>query len=142
MMGQYHPDVSDTTYQKTDEEEQATVVTDVTKAYEVLKHPYERALHLLQIYGHAIEEGDTMTDMIDHEFLLNVMELRQNVESAENDPERKILMEQNLDRLVQTTDALKEAFAKEQYASAKKMTAELRYWTRIDEQLREDIDEL
>ena len=41
--------------------EMASKATDVTRAYDVLSNPLERAEHLLELRGMGIEEGDSVS---------------------------------------------------------------------------------
>lgn len=56
----------------------------VNKAFETLKDPLKRAEYLLTLRGHPINEEDTLLDA-QHELLMDVMEVRQQLEEAEGD---------------------------------------------------------
>ena len=64
----------------------------LNKAFETLKDPLKRAEYLLALRGHPINEEDTLHAQ--QELLMDVMEVRQNLEEAEGD-ERINLLRQN-----------------------------------------------
>lgn len=64
----------------------------LNKAFETLKDPLKRAEYLLTLRDHPINEEDTLHAQ--QELLMDVMEVRQNLEEAEGD-ERIDLLRQN-----------------------------------------------
>ena len=152
-MGKFHPDIQAglspkndgasniTDDQKDEDETQATTVTDVTRAYSVLKDPHERALHLLELNKNPMKD-DEGSNLLGQDFLAEIMELRMGVDNINDDQELKQMMQANTIRITQTCDALRICFDQCDYDRAKRLTAELRYWTRIEEQLKEKIDDM
>lgn len=61
--------------------------SEVNRAYNTLKRPNLRAQYILQLEGNAIEEGDSM-ESIDKEFLLDVMEVMEEVHDPTSSQER------------------------------------------------------
>jgi len=142
LMGKFHPDIQAGLSPKKDEDEtQATTVTDVTRAYSVLKDPHERALHLLELNKNPMKD-DEGSNLLGQDFLAEIMELRMGVDNINDDQELKQMMQANTIRITQTCDALRICFDQCDYDRAKRLTAELRYWTRIEEQLKEKIDDM
>ena len=64
----------------------------LNRAFETLKDPLKRAEYLLALRGHPINEEDTLHAQ--QELLMDVMEVRQELEEAEGD-ERVQLVLQN-----------------------------------------------
>ena len=61
-MTKFHPDrhVSST---DEDKAHNASIATDVTRAYSIVGEPLSRALHLLELYGSPIVESDNVSDV-------------------------------------------------------------------------------
>lgn len=116
----------------------------LNKAFETLKDPLKRAEYLLTLRDHPINEEDTLHAQ--QELLIDVMEVRQNLEEAEGD-ERIDLLQQNeglpflsivnmgIDARIYGTERIEEAKAdienaigSENWHEAKQATIRLRYW--------------
>jgi len=124
-MNQYHPD-RHTLKPKTEQDMVAEEATKITQSYEALQDDHERALHLLELGGMPME--DTISGAIlGQEFLMEVMELREEVDCATAGDE--------LDRL--RADNKERTFAQNDLSEAKRLTAMLQYWKRIDERINE-----
>lgn len=59
LMTKFHPDRHTTSCEEV-KSENASMATDVTRAYSVLEDPLSRALHLLELHGQAIGESDSV----------------------------------------------------------------------------------
>lgn len=65
----------------------------VNKAYSTLLDPLNRGLYMLKLHNITIPEGTTS---VDPEFLMDIMEINEEVESASKDREKAIeLIAQN-----------------------------------------------
>ena len=148
-MTELHPDKlnnADTTNNTTNLDKNIDA-SDVTHAYEIVSHPLTRASHMLESYGMQITESDTGNDdFIGMDFLLEVMEIRQNIEDVVVN-ESKERMDEKLrpiwtenQQAIQTTIAhMEEAFEKNDLEEAKKLTAQLQYWFRVEETIVEKM---
>jgi len=112
--------------------------SDITRAYDVIKNSHSRALHLLELNDETVDEHDS-ANLVGNSFLLQIMEIREQAEDANTDDKIKPLIEENNSRIEETNQRLSDAFSQRDYEKAKRLTAELRYWDRIDETLREKI---
>mmetsp|Transcript_24876 Transcript_24876/g.31307 ORF Transcript_24876/g.31307 Transcript_24876/m.31307 type:complete len:137 (+) Transcript_24876:149-559(+) len=134
-MNQYHPD-RHTLKPKTEQDMVAEEATKITQSYEALQDDHERALHLLELGGMPME--DTISGAIlGQEFLMEVMELREEVDCATAGDELDRLRADNKERMDDTCEKLGEAFAQNDLSEAKRLTAMLQYWKRIDERINE-----
>jgi molecular chaperone HscB len=122
----------------------------VTRAYDALKRPHVRATHLLKILGHPLEEEATTETTTQQQpqlvgacFLMDVMMHREEIDEARHDQkELKRLFDQNAVRMADCCRQLAESFASRDLPAARTGTAQLQYWNRIDETLREALDSL
>jgi Fe-S protein assembly co-chaperone HscB len=109
----------------------------VTDAYYKLRRPHIRAMHLLELLGYPLQE---VANELHEEFLLEIMELRHDIEAAATDAEP--LFDANLQRIAETCRMLHSALEAQNVDAAWKLTGELQYWNRIDETLREKMESL
>mmetsp|Transcript_2256 Transcript_2256/g.2552 ORF Transcript_2256/g.2552 Transcript_2256/m.2552 type:complete len:210 (+) Transcript_2256:100-729(+) len=137
LMNKHHPD-RHTLKPLSEQETAAEEASLVTRGYEVLKDDYERALHLLELSGVPMEDN-VSGDIVGQEVLMNVMELREEVDDAKSDDKLKHLLDMNKERIRETCDNLGLAFEKGDLKNAKRFTAMLQYWNRIEEMIIEKI---
>lgn len=150
FMKQLHPDQQHSRPSSRNDNNHHSVSTNippidastVTRAYEILKQPHERATHLLQKLGIPLEEH-TNTSVVGACFLMDIMLKREEIETANQDQGKlKSMFESNNQQLKLCCQQLEQAFAKNNYDQARKLTAQLQYWNRIDEKLRDVLDTL
>lgn len=140
LMTDYHPDK----HTLKDAAEQVAVehqAASVTNAYDVLKRPHTRATHLLEVLGHPMEEGST-GELVGMEFLMQIMTLREQIDSTDSDEALKPLLTGNVLRMNETAEQLVDAFDERDIKRAMELTAQLQYWHRIDETIREKMSSL
>ncbi|UZJ51873.1 hypothetical protein CBS101457_001193 [Exobasidium rhododendri] len=109
----------------------------INKAYETLREPLQRAHLLLEKHSSAApSESDSLEDP---EVLMEVMELREDLEGAVDEEEAEAVRQRNKVNLDQAIEHLKAAFDAEpvDVEKAKKAAVGLRYWTNIDKAARE-----
>jgi len=123
----------------------------VTRAYDTLKRPHERATHLLELLGHPLKEDEAQqqqtasssSPLVGACFLMDVMLTREEIEEAAADKNQAALEKlhkTNAARMRECYDHLDAAFGARDFDAARKWTAQLQYWNRIDERLREAMD--
>lgn len=121
---------------------------EINTAYQTLLSPLKRAEYLLALKGIAIneemklgsritEEGKLGSESHMMEFLLEVMEARQELENAETEEEIESIMSTNKDRILAEVKVLEEHFANENYASALRSCIRLRYWQTLEQAAKE-----
>jgi molecular chaperone HscB len=110
----------------------------ITHAYDVLKRPHLRAIHLLNLLTGVQNDKETTDedDQPPQEFLMLVMELGELIESASTDVELKPYFDANQQRIRETCQKLEQAFEASDLKRAGALVSELKYWNRIDETLR------
>jgi molecular chaperone HscB len=122
-----------------DQDQVSEEASQVTTAYSILQNPHERAVHLLELMGRPLEEAAS-SEVVGMEFLMVIMELREEISETTEQPEFERLVHDNQTRMIDVGVKLGEAFAKEDMDEALKLTAQLQYWNRIDETLREQLE--
>jgi molecular chaperone HscB len=110
----------------------------ITHAYDVLKRPHLRAIHLLNLLTGVPNDKETTDEDAQppQEFLMLIMELGELIESACTDVELKPYFDANQKRIRETCQKLEQAFEESDLKRAGALVTELKYWNRIDETLR------
>ncbi|KAG1152937.1 hypothetical protein G6F37_000650 [Rhizopus arrhizus] len=128
-----HPDSYSNAHKR--EHEYAQLQSSViNKAYNTLKNPLTRAKYILSQKGYKLSEEDSLTDP---ELLMEVMELREELEEVANEGELQVVKEKNDEKFKETIEKLQTAFDKEDYAQAKELAIELQYWSSIQNAIHE-----
>lgn len=138
LMIDYHPD-KHTAKSADDQEELEQQASAVTRAYQTLKQPHTRAVHLLDVVGHPTEEAAS-GELVGGEFLMEIMEIREEIQATLGDEALRKLLHENQARIDETCVELAEAFDENDLDKALELTARLQYWNRIDETIREKMD--
>ena len=138
LMAQLHPDKHSDKLgpEKLAMERRAS---EVTRAYDALKEPRTRATHLLRVLGRPMRETAT-GELVGHEFLMRVMEIREQVE-ARSGTDLRHLLQQNQAQIQAACEELDLAFRERNLDKALEVTAKLHYWDRIRETIREKMDD-
>ena len=161
LMNQHHPDRNPQRDKGDDDDSTTATASIITNAYDQLLNPHLRAVHLLELLGNPILEGEGRSGLVDMEFLARVMEIREQIDSilrgaedeeddgsdsnhqeAAIDEALKPLLYENKQRLEETCHDLEQAFQQNDLEQARKLTGHLQYWNRIDETIRERIRNL
>lgn len=131
LISRLHPDRH---WDKDDKERQRIEgeASSVTRARDVLSSAMTRAEHLLELEGLGLE-GAAGVELVGPELLMEVMEIREAVDEAETDKVLGALLDENRGRVDETCADLKAAFGAGDLNEARRLTAQLRYWGRIDE---------
>lgn len=106
----------------------------INEAYRTLQSPLSRAQYLLGLRSMDVTE-DEAARTEDKELLMEVLEMREQVEEAQAEEEIDALRQVNGARVRASVEQLANAFAKEDLEAAKRETVRLRYWVNIDESL-------
>jgi molecular chaperone HscB len=93
-----------------------------------------RAQYLLLLQGIDVAEDET-AKVEDPELLMQVLETREQIESAEEEEELHELRRVNDERIHASEKVLEEAFGVDDLVTAKEEAVRLRYWINIKESL-------
>jgi len=142
LMTKYHPDKQHQQHSDIVDQGSDDRASLITLAYDTLKDPHTRASHLLQVLGHPM--GETDNTLVCKAFLMHIMEVRGDVDEATDDETLQRLLEQTDQRVEKTCHELSDALDKQdqpQIERARQLTAQLQYWNRIHESIREKMDQ-
>ncbi|KAJ9475517.1 J-type co-chaperone JAC1, mitochondrial [Pseudozyma hubeiensis] len=109
----------------------------INRAYETLLNPLPRAFYLLE--RHGVKEVSESDSLEDPELLMEVMELRERLEEAENEEEAAEVRKDHARLLEATIETLEKAFGESppDLETAKQASVQLRYWSNIEKAARE-----
>ena len=110
--------------------------SDITDAYAVLRAPHQRAVHLLELLGTPLDE-DTSGDVLGMEFLMEVMEVREELEDAGAElPRLLAIRAANQEQMDELHAQLRGAFDDSRDLTvAHALTARLQYLQRIEDEV-------
>ncbi|MCJ1313621.1 hypothetical protein MMC25_007300 [Agyrium rufum] len=106
----------------------------INEAYKTLQDPLRRAQYLLSLRGIEVAEDETAKTE-DPDLLMEVLEVREDIEAAESEDDLLPLQEHNERRIEHSVDVLDDAFAKDDLERAKTEAVRLRYWVNIKDSL-------
>jgi molecular chaperone HscB len=106
---------------------------ELNKAYQVLKDPLARSHYLLSLVQYDITEK---THLDDKEFLLEVMEIQEDILEADH-LELETQASENKNRIDQSVSKLGDLFDKKLYNDAQKEAIRLNYWYTIEKLIHE-----
>ena len=106
----------------------------INEAYKTLQNPLLRAQYLLSLRGINIAEDET-AKVEDPDLLMEVLELRERIEAAEDEDEVRVMKEENEGRIEECVTSLEEAFRGDDIERAKEEVVRLRYWVNVRESL-------
>ena len=107
----------------------------INEAYKTLSSPLLRAQYLLHLNGIDVAEDET-AKIDDEDLLMEVLEAREMIESAEDEEALTEVKETNGARIVQSERAVAKLCGKGDWEAAKDEAIRLRYWINISEALR------
>ena len=141
LMAECHPD----RFGQSSEAERAAAAdraAAITDAYSVLCRPYQRATHLLELLGAPLTEEDGTSGgaaLLGPEFLMEVMELREELEARPAAPRLLELRDQNRGEAERLGAGLAAAFAAAELDEARQLAAQLQYVQRVADEISEQL---
>lgn len=106
----------------------------INNAYRTLLDPLKRAQYLLQLRGIDVAEDERLK-VEDPELLMEVLEVRETIEAAQDEGELGPLKEKNEGNVRRSEGVLDQAFGRDDVQTAMDETVKLRYWINIRESL-------
>ncbi|CUA77433.1 molecular chaperone HscB [Rhizoctonia solani] len=126
-----HPDAWSAKPEK-DKAAAATYSSFVNKGYEALKSPLKRAEYLLSLRGAEMGETDSLEDQ---HFIMEIMEMRENVEEAETRNELETLLAENHKQMQDEIDTISKAFDSSDLKIAKEASVRLKYRLGVEDSI-------
>lgn len=137
LMNELHPDRH--TFLPSQERDKITeLASNVTRGYSILSNDHSRALHMLEIKGAPMEDSAS-TQMVGQHFLMEVMDIQEEIESVACQDELKDMKQANDKRISNVLVEMSKAFDSCDLNEAKRLTAILQYWNRIEENIMEKL---
>lgn len=106
----------------------------INEAYKTLQDPLRRAQYLLSLRGIDVAEDERLK-VEDPELLMEVLEVREAIEAAQEENELEGMKRKNDRNIERSESILDQAFKNEDIEGAKDEAVRLRYWTNIKESL-------
>jgi molecular chaperone HscB len=106
----------------------------INEAYKTLQNPLLRAQYLLSLRGIDVAD-DEAAKVEDPELLMEVLDTREQIETAQEEEEVQELRAVNEERIARSEDVLGEAFERDDLGKAKEEAVRMRYWVNIKESL-------
>ncbi|CAI2377853.1 unnamed protein product [Moneuplotes crassus] len=125
----FHPDRFTMTGDEDLMENSTTYSSFINNSYKLLKDDLERAKYILKKKGYkALEEGDQISDI---EYLQQIMEIREEIESSETQEELNVLKADTLLKKQTIVEKVSSLFKAEAYEEIIETLVQLRYTIRI-----------
>ncbi|CAE6411235.1 unnamed protein product [Rhizoctonia solani] len=126
-----HPDAWSAKPEK-DKAAAATYSSFVNKGYETLRSPLKRAEYLLSLRGSETGETDSLEDQ---HFIMEIMEMRENVEEAETSNDLESLLMGNREQTQEEIDTISRAFDSGDIKTAKEASVRLKYRLGVEDSI-------
>ncbi|XP_051750969.1 iron-sulfur cluster co-chaperone protein HscB [Ctenopharyngodon idella] len=117
-------------------EEQSALVN---KAYRTLQKPLSRAVYMLELQGVLLKEGADAT--ADPAFLLEVMEINESLAETRSQDEVNAIGRSVREKLKDLTERMNSSLNKGDLLTAKGLLAQMKYFTNIEEKVKDRITE-
>lgn len=136
LQRQYHPDRF-ATQSEQDKMQALQQAATINSAYQSLRHPLKRAEYMLSLHDYDINnEQHTMHDTA---FLIEQLELREELDTIENSPQAETLLTQFLSNVAQMIASrmalMEQQIAAKNWEQAADTVRKLRFWTNCSSRL-------
>ncbi|KAH8732642.1 Co-chaperone HscB, C-terminal oligomerization domain-containing protein [Phaeosphaeriaceae sp. PMI808] len=128
LQARAHPDM----HAQLDKKRAEALSARINEAYKTLQNPLLRAQYLLSLRGIEVAADET-AKVEDGELLLEVLEVREQIEEAGREEDLEEIRRANEERIRESEVVLEKAFKEDDVESATRETVRLRYWTNIKE---------
>ena len=147
LMAKYHPDRRNqqSMEQSKDDDDDDMDASQITNAYQILREPHTRATYLLELEGRPMGETTNAASLVRPDFLLDVMEWRETIDSIDasshDDAMKELeeLLRQSQNEIQSVMSQLDMAFHDQDLDRAMQLSAQLQYWHRIEETIRDKM---
>ncbi|KAJ1311569.1 hypothetical protein OPQ81_010053 [Rhizoctonia solani] len=133
-----HPDAWSAKPEK-DKAAAATYSSFVNKGYETLRSPLKRAEYLLSLRGTEMGETDSLED---HDFIMEIMEMRESVEDAETRDELENIFMDNQELIQEEIGMISKAFDSGDLKTAKDASVRLKYRLGVEDSINARLHDM
>ena len=130
LQAKAHPDL----HQGKDKARAEGASARINEAYKTLQNPLLRTQYLLSLRGIDVAEDET-AKVEDPELLMEVLEMREDIEAAEEEADLVPMKQANEAKIKTSVGILDEAFKADNIGKAKEEAVKLRYWINIRDSL-------
>mmetsp|Transcript_28651 Transcript_28651/g.37552 ORF Transcript_28651/g.37552 Transcript_28651/m.37552 type:complete len:298 (-) Transcript_28651:259-1152(-) len=141
LQKQLHPDLYGTRHQ-IEQELSAENSSKVNHAYQILRDPVERVKYLLSLYGVDVLAENSSTKDVDAMFLMEVMEIRENIDDAASIESINGILESNRKETETCLKNIKSLFDSKEFEKIGEQAVRLQYFTRINAEANQKLDAL
>lgn len=106
----------------------------INEAYKTLQNPLLRTQYLLSQRGIDVAEDETAKTE-DPELLMEVLDVREDIENAQEEEELEEMKTTNDERIAKSEEVLDKAFREDDMTLAAAEAIRMRYWVNIKESL-------
>mmetsp|Transcript_5850 Transcript_5850/g.16532 ORF Transcript_5850/g.16532 Transcript_5850/m.16532 type:complete len:252 (-) Transcript_5850:1-756(-) len=150
LMAKYHPDRRNQQQQSVGKssdnyDDDDMDASQITNAYQTLREPHTRATYLLELEGRPMEETANAVSLVRPEFLMEVMEWRETIDSIDlsnqDDAMKELedLLRHAQNEIQGVISQLDMAFDEQDLDRAMQLSAQLQYWHRIEETIQDKM---
>ncbi|WP_227430119.1 Fe-S protein assembly co-chaperone HscB [Psychrobacter sp. I-STPA6b] len=139
LQQQYHPDnlQDKNSHQSVSESERLSAL--INHAYQTLYHPDTRASYLLEMVGQDADLNHSISDL---DFLDDAMELRIEIDEA-NDPHQLQSLQTTVGQRIETfSQQFEQAYNQNSWSDAIDATQKLKFLVKLQKDIHHQIDEL
>ncbi|XP_022903150.1 iron-sulfur cluster co-chaperone protein HscB-like [Onthophagus taurus] len=110
----------------------------INKGYNTLQGPLSRALHMLWLKNEVIEESNKSDDP---EFLMEVMELNEELEEADGEEKLRKIEAKNKEMLNNVSIMISKCFEENDVEQAKKAIIKMKYYDSLSKRIHDLLRE-
>lgn len=133
-----HPDLY-TLKSPREQELSAAASAAVNMAYQTLKKPMSRLRYVLELEGNAVlsEDAGGGGKISDPSFLMEIMDLRETIESCTSQADLKLIGVRNQERIQSALGLVEKHYAAQDIDALASEAVKLQYFTKIEEEIEE-----
>ncbi|MBR6026385.1 MAG: Fe-S protein assembly co-chaperone HscB [Neisseriaceae bacterium] len=136
LASQYHPDRT-TMLSAFEQRQQMMLFATINQAYETLKNPLTRANYILKLNG---IDADEKHSNVDSNFLMQQMQLREELETAQTQEEYKLLHNKIYQEQQEIINKLTDAFSKSDFEMALNNFQRARFINKLLEEIENKLE--
>lgn len=110
----------------------------MNKAFSTLQKPLSRGLYLLELYGEPLDENEIE---MEPDFLMEIMEINEKLAGATSVKIISSIGDENRIVLNDLVEQLSKAFKQKNVNVAKEILARLKYFTNIDDKVKNMLNQ-
>lgn len=134
LQSEYHPDKFATKGER-ERKLSEELSSFINKAYTTLNNPYERGVYLLKLNNIDMKENETQ--QLDKQFLMEVMELNEQLEEIKETTKLAAFESENDNRIKKISNDISKAFKSKQFNKAKLELQRMKYFVSLRNRIKD-----